>query len=61
MTPPPPPPRGFRLADHPWCGRVVVAPDPDIDGSLLVMYPDGDSYLGYGRDWCFPDVLEFLN
>lgn len=54
-------PRGFRLAEHPQLGRVVIAPDPDIDGSLCVIYPDENSYLGYGRNWCFPDDLEFLD
>lgn len=55
-------PEGFRPADHPWHGRVLVAPKPDIDGFLRLLYPDEDaSYEGYARDHCFPDVLEFLD
>lgn len=55
-------PDGWRLADHPEYGRVVVTrPEPDDDGeaAIIVSVPtDTDrSHL----EWCNPDELTFLD
>ena len=60
-TPAPAPdlPDGWRLADHPRYGRVLVTtPEPDCDGDLWFIDPSAAP--GVMEDWCDPDVLTFL-
>lgn len=54
-------PDGWRLADHPDHGRVIVTtPTPDDDGDFYFMFPF-DDLVGYDWDACSPDELTFLD
>ncbi|MFC3848864.1 hypothetical protein ACFORJ_01605 [Corynebacterium hansenii] len=54
-------PHGFRLADHPVHGRVVVtATEPDRDGELYFVCPFPGTGRNRGGGWCKPDVLTFV-
>ena len=53
-------PEGWRLADHPRYGRVLVTtPEPDCDGDLWFIDPSAAP--GSMEHWCNPDVLTFLD
>ena len=53
-------PEGWRLADHPRYGRVLVTtPEPDCDGDLWFIDPSAEP--GSMEHWCDPDVLTFLD
>ena len=59
-TPAPALPEGWRQADHPGYGRVLVTtPEPDCDGDLWFIDPSADP--GSMEHWCDPDVLTFLD
>lgn len=54
-------PDGWRLADHPAYGRVVVTTtEPDQDGDMFFVYKPN---RGVGSDtrWCKPDGLTYLD
>ena len=62
-TPSPAPalPYGWKLADHPGYGRVVVTrPTPDTDGHVYFVAPAPGTI---GNDWhlCRPDELTYLD
>ena len=53
-------PAGWRLADHPRYGRVLVTtPEPDDEGDLWLIAPSAKP--GSMEDWCDSDVLTFLD
>ena len=54
-------PRGWKLADHPKLGRVMVTNNtPDSDGRVYFVFPD-EYTLGY--DWfsCAPEELTYID
>lgn len=54
-------PHGWRLADHPVYGRVMVtSPAPDRDGYLWGFRPDG-TREGADRIRCKPDKLTYID
>ena len=54
-------PEGWRLADHPDHGRVLVtSPAPDRDGDLWGFRSD-DTREGAERIWCKPDELTYID
>ena len=54
-------PDGWRLADHPDHGRVVVTTEnQDGDGYVYLTFPD-DDVLGYEWHFCRPDDLTYLD
>lgn len=62
-TPAPAPamPDGWRLADHPDYGRVVVTTEnQERDGYVYFTFPD-DDVLGYEWHFCRPDVLTYID
>ena len=55
-------PDGWRLADHPGHGRVVVTtPEPDEDGDVYFVYRDDELSQGHDLHWCKPDDLTYLD
>lgn len=54
-------PEGWRLADHPEHGRIVVTnPTPDGDGEVcFVALSVG--FLGHGCHFCRPDELTYID
>ena len=55
-------PDGFRLAEHPDYGRVIVTtPDPGCDGDAYFVYPETVLSLGFNSDWCDSAALTFLD
>ena len=54
-------PDGWRLADHPDYGRVVVTTEnQDGDGYVYFTFPD-DDVLGYEWHFCRPGELTYLD
>ena len=55
-------PDGWRLADHPDHGRVIVTnPTPNRDGYVCYVLPADDYVLGYDWFLCYPDELKYLD
>lgn len=55
-------PEGWRLADHPDHGRVIVTrPEPDGDGEVAITVPTPTSMIRARRDWCRPDELTYID
>lgn len=54
-------PDGWRLADHPSNGRVIVTnPTPNIEGRVYYVLPSADP-LGFDWLFCDPDDLTYLD
>ena len=55
-------PEGWKLADHPDYGRVIVTrPEPYADGSVGFVHRTDFINSGHGTDWCKPDALTFID
>ena len=55
-------PDGWRLADHPDYGRVVVTNDtPNRHGHVCVAYPDAKSDMWHRWALCDPNRLTYLD
>lgn len=65
LLPPPPPlalPDGWRLADHPDRGRVIVTTEnPDRHGYVAFTYRANYLNSGRGNDWCKHDELTYID
>ena len=54
-------PGGWRLADHPDYGRVIVTnPTPNRDGRVYYVLPTDDP-LGFDWFFCTPDDLAYID
>ena len=61
-TPAPALPEGWRLADHPDYGRVIVTnPVPDSNGRVYIVGPDDAISLGYDWHSCTPAKLTYID
>ena len=55
-------PDGWRLADHPVYGRVVVtSPTPSLDGRVYFVFHDVDDDMGYDWDFCPASELTYID
>ena len=55
-------PDGWRLADHPDHGRIIVTnPDPDCDGEAAIIVPTPTNIDHARLEWCTPDELTYLD
>ena len=55
-------PEGWRLADHPDHGHVIVTnPTPDPVGDVYLVMPNPGDPLGHDWMFCRPDELAFLD
>lgn len=55
-------PGGWRLAEHPDYGRVVVTTSiPNHDGRVYFVFHSAWDSLGYSGSYCTPDELTFLD
>lgn len=55
-------PKGWRLADHPKYGRVVVTnPSPDSDGRVYFVHHHATDTLGYDWSACNPEELTYID
>lgn len=54
-------PEGWRLADHPDYGRVIVTtPTPNRNGNMYFVLPV-DNPMGHERNFCDPDRLTYID
>ena len=55
-------PEGWRLADHPDHGRVIVTnPDPDCDGEAAIIVPTPTNIDRARLEWCTPAELTYID
>ena len=55
-------PEGWRLADHPNYGRVIVtSPAPDADGDVWFIHRDDYFRRKHDSDWCKQDALTYID
>ena len=55
-------PHGWRLADHPKHGRVIVTtPEPDSGGEVAFVRQNDFWDRKYSGDWCKPDELTYID
>ena len=55
-------PDGWRLADHPEHGRVIVTTEkPGVDGDVELVHRADFLNSGYTVDWCKPDELTYID
>lgn len=61
-TPAPDLPDGWRLADHPDLGRVIVTTQtPNSNGRVYAVRPDAGNFMGYDWHFCDPNDLTYLD
>lgn len=55
-------PDGWKLADHPKHGRVVVTnTTPALDGRVYFVMPNVGDVMGYDWFYCFPEELTYID
>ena len=55
-------PDGWRLADHPEYGRVIVTTEnPDEYSLVAFVHRDDDLHRGHGSDWRDPAELTYID
>lgn len=55
-------PEGWRFADHPHYGRVIVTrTEPDLDGEVAITVPVPTNADRARLEWCRPDELTYID